>query len=439
MKRIWNERLITLLLVFLVAFMGAKLSTYSNVSTIDGDEKILVTDDPGGTPATRNMPVSSGSPNLASHLASTTQTLTNKTLDADNNTVSNLDIGNEVDWAAAGNVSDRSAFASGDKLLIFEDGVGLRKIDYDDIPAGGSSLSNFTEAESTASPNGTVYVDSLTAAGASTNADVSIIPKGTGALLSRIPDNTSAGGLKRGSYAVDFQRVGSQALSVALGDFSVLTGGEENIIGTGTHNVISGGDTNTASYPGGNNYTTIGGGYGNSTDGEGSTVSGGLLNNSIGQYSYVPGGYYGRADLYGQGAHAAGNFSSSGDAQVSELVARNQTTDATTTELFLDGSSERCTIDSDTSWMFTISIVARRTDADNESAMYKVEGGIDNNAGTTALVGSVTKTVIAEDTAAWDVTVTADNTNNALTIDVDGEGSKTINWVAKIELTEVSG
>jgi len=68
---------------------------------------------------------------------SDTQTLTGKTIDGDNNTLSNLDIGNEVDWAVITDVSDASAFASGDKVLIFEAGVGLRKIDYDDLPAGG--------------------------------------------------------------------------------------------------------------------------------------------------------------------------------------------------------------------------------------------------------------------------------------------------------------
>lgn len=72
------------------------------------------------------------------------ETLTNKTIDGDNNTISNLDIGNEVDWAAAADVSDRTAFASGDKMLIYEAGVGLRKIDYDDLPAGGGSQTPWT-------------------------------------------------------------------------------------------------------------------------------------------------------------------------------------------------------------------------------------------------------------------------------------------------------
>lgn len=69
--------------------------------------------------------------------ASSTTTLTNKTIDGDNNTISNLDLGNEVNWAAADDVTTASAFESGDKLLAFEAGVGMRKIDYDDLPSGG--------------------------------------------------------------------------------------------------------------------------------------------------------------------------------------------------------------------------------------------------------------------------------------------------------------
>lgn len=38
--------------------------------------------------------------------------------------------------------TDRTAFASGDKLLIHETGVGLRKIDYDDLPSGGGSTAD---------------------------------------------------------------------------------------------------------------------------------------------------------------------------------------------------------------------------------------------------------------------------------------------------------
>jgi hypothetical protein len=88
---------------------------------------------------------------------------------------------------------------------------------------------------------------------------------------------------------------------------------------------------------------------------------------------------------------------------------------------------------------FTIYVTARRTDVDGESAYYRIDGCIDNNAGTTAAVGTITTTVIAEDTAAWDVVASADNTNDALIITVTGEASKTINWTAQGFITEARG
>ncbi len=91
--------------------------------------------------------------------ASSSDTLTNKTIDGDNNTISNLDIGNEVDWAAIGDVADRTAFASGDKLLIFEAGVGLRKIDYDDLPSGGGGGITIGDAIGSGTANRVLYED----------------------------------------------------------------------------------------------------------------------------------------------------------------------------------------------------------------------------------------------------------------------------------------
>ena len=66
-----------------------------------------------------------------------------------------------------------------------------------------------------------------------------------------------------------------------------------------------------------------------------------------------------------------------------------------------------------------------------------MEGVIYNNGGTTALVGTPTITVLGEDTAAWDVTISADDTNDALDIQVIGENSKTIRWVGTIRMAQV--
>jgi hypothetical protein len=86
-------------------------------------------------------------------------------------------------------------------------------------------------------------------------------------------------------------------------------------------------------------------------------------------------------------------------------------------------------------------VVARRTDANTESVGWKLEGVISNNAGTTAIVGSVTVTKLAADAnaATWTCTATADNTNDALVITGTGENAKTIYWVARITLVEVTG
>jgi hypothetical protein len=117
----------------------------------------------------------------------------------------------------------------------------------------------------------------------------------------------------------------------------------------------------------------------------------------------------------------------------------NATPIALTTTGNAQGAANSIVLPSDSTFFFEARIVARRTDADGESAAYILQGCIDNNAGTTALVGSVTKTVIAEDTAAWDVSATADDSNATLLINVTGEGGKTISWVAHVRTVEVVG
>lgn len=126
--------------------------------------------------------------------------------------------------------------------------------------------------------------------------------------------------------------------------------------------------------------------------------------------------------------------------QTGNVTLTGTTTNVTQTEIFIGGvASSRISIASDSTYMFEVRIAARRTDADNESAAYLFQGCIDNNAGTTALVGSLNKVVIAEDTAAWDVDVQADNTNDALIVLVTGENSKTIRWTALVTIVEAAG
>ena len=246
--------------------------------------------------------------------------------------------------------------------------------------------------------------------------------------------------------------------NVAESNYSAVLGGLQNSVGdaanrtTKRYQACGGGFSNDAK----GEATTIAGGYNNTTTGDNAAIAGGKdnvassggtfgfigggqANQVSATYGAVAGGYGAIASLYGQQAQASGVFAAGGDAQTSVLVARASTNSATPVELLLSGTANRLTIATDRTAAFTITVAARRTDADNESAAYKFEGCIDNNAGVTALVGTVTQTVIAEDTAGWDCNVTASDANDALIITATGEAAKTIRWVARIELTEVAG
>jgi len=122
------------------------------------------------------------------------------------------------------------------------------------------------------------------------------------------------------------------------------------------------------------------------------------------------------------------------------VVALNATTtDATqTTMKALDSN---VSIPADKSWAFSALIIGRSDESDgNDSAAYRIEGLLARDeSNNTALVGSITKTVIAESAGAtaWDVTATADDTNEALAVQVTGEAATNIKWTCKLDIAQV--
>jgi hypothetical protein len=256
---------------------------------------------------------------------------------------------------------------------------------------------------------------------------------------------------------------------------STIGGGAENTIGhDASSSTIGGGNTNTIQSAAGS--STIGGGYGNTiqawargatiggglqneiqTNASESTISGGIWNtiqtnandSTIGgglgntiqanaQCATVPGGKQALASSYGQLAYASGQFFFRGDAQSSLFVVRRTTTEAVTNELFLDGDDamRRMVVPNNTTWSFDVLVTGRSNGG--TSAGYQIRGVIENNGGTTALVGAVIQTVLAEDNAAWDATVVADDANDALVVKVAGTAATTIRWVASVRTVEVT-
>lgn len=243
-------------------------------------------------------------------------------------------------------------------------------------------------------------------------------------------------------------------LLLAAGDTSDSSAGNVGIVAGST--LMSGAVAGNISLTAGTNIGTNAGGSisisagGNPTTGNSGDINfivdnaggdGGNITFAWGTTGGTPGNMIVSLDG-GFQQNRAGNFAVTGDAESNEYILRVTTTDATITEMFLDGAgaSGRMVLASDSTWAFHIHIVARRTDANNESAEYLRKGAIDNNAGTTALVAAVqTLGTDIEDSAAWDITVTADNTNDSLKIEVTGEATKTIRWVAFVRTIEVTG
>jgi hypothetical protein len=195
---------------------------------------------------------------------------------------------------------------------------------------------------------------------------------------------------------------------------------------------VGGGSHNTSSSA----FATVSGGNGNTNGGDYATVSGGEGNSATASYGTVPGGAQAAARSFGQLAYASGAFDAGGDAQTSVYVCRGTTTNATQTELFLDGAAEQMVVSTNTTWSFDILITGRASGGN--SAAYQIRGAIKNNGGTTSLVGSPSKTVLAEDVPAWDASLVADNANAALAVMVTGAAGTDIRWVASVRTVEVT-
>lgn len=268
-----------------------------------------------------------------------------------------------------------------------------------------------------------------------------------------------SGGDQRGKYAVDlqikrtstFQVAGGQYSGVlsgfsnrAPGDFSAVLSGSSNIAGTANgvnpNAVVAGGVSNSAT---GTN-ATVSGGSTNAASSLNATIAGGGNNIATGSYAWVPGGRFGNTRSRQYSWAWGPNSGTSGRYQAAGISQAATTTDATPTVLTSDllsvvSGANQFSLASNSCATFDVLLTARNTSA-SVSKAWRLTGLIKNNAGTTSLVGTVTKTVIGADASAsaWDASATADVTNNALQLTVTGAAGSTIRWHARVEASEVA-
>jgi len=226
-----------------------------------------------------------------------------------------------------------------------------------------------------------------------------------------------------------------------------IGGGADNTIGTdSSFATIAGGQYNHVF---GVPIATVGGGSGNFifTNAAGATIGGGQ-DNQVGTnatWATIPGGTLAKATSYGQLAYASGGFAGrnvAGMAQSSLFVLRRETTNSAPTELFLDGGEfptggRRMVLSNNGAWLFDAIIIARSSTGD--CAGFQIKNMIKNVGGVTSLVDvpSVTRLPSDPASASWNVTLEADDANDALVIKVTGADSTTIRWVASVRTVEV--
>lgn len=229
---------------------------------------------------------------------------------------------------------------------------------------------------------------------------------------------------------------GGNSNTINCSSAATISGGQSNTISIGSATtprgyagVISGGFGNSIGATNVSTYAVVSGGYSNKAESHYTAIVGGSDNEISGQWS-VGCGQQAKQTLWGAFTQGGGQTTTKGDAQSSVLVLKRTTTNATFQVLFTQGNLVSIPIE--TTWAFRCMVVGR-TDA-GVSAAFEVKGCIKD----TAIIGTPTSVSLGADggAAAW--TATGNWNGGTLEIRVTGAAATTINWVGRLELTEVT-
>jgi trimeric autotransporter adhesin len=346
-------------------------------------------------------------------------------------------------WAAAGGVTTGSV----DNAIIRADGTGGSTSQGSDI--------NIEDAATPASGNNVAITNQHSG---QTNSSLVFTGKGTGALIwGPRPDGTATGGNARGSRAVDLQPTRDSAARVASGT---------NAFAIGHSNLASG----TRSFAGGTNCTasaessfafgdnsSCSGAYGGMAVGDTCSATGfssaafGLSNTSSGNYAFSAGqrntasggngaialGANTSATINGQIAFSSGRPATTGISQFTVFTLYGNTTTNSAVELFSGADNSgavRFSIPSGHVMTGLVHIIGSKSDG-AAVASYMRQVTIKNVGGTTSLVGTV-NLVGTDQSAGTSISITANDTNDALKVECTGVASETWRWIAAINFAQ---
>jgi len=138
-------------------------------------------------------------------------------------------------------------------------------------------------------------------------------------------------------------------------------------------------------------------------------------------------------------AHSHDRFAASGDSQRVDFAIYAKTTSATPKTMLLGqtyNTTAQLTIPSGKILHATVHVIGSKSDG-SAIAIYQRQVAIANVGGTTSLVGSVN--TLGSDTAAGtSLSITADDTNDALDVQVTGIAAETWRWFASVSGIEMT-
>jgi hypothetical protein len=335
-------------------------------------------------------------------------------------------------WAAAGGVTTGSV----DNAIIRADGTG----------GSTSQSSDINILDATTSTQNNVAITNEHSG--QTNSALVLSPKGNGAfIVGARPTGAATTGNARGANATDLQQVRSAATQVASGTRSGIVCGTLNT-NAGLDAFLGGGESCSINSSG--SYAFLGGGDGNSVTGYAGSVVGGFSNVASNQYATAFGydntasgvsstafGVRAVADRESLVAVACGRFASDGDAQRIAAILRGKTTTNAAVELLMGlTNNTRLTIASGKVMAMLINITGVKSDG-SAVAHYVRQYAIKNVGGTTSEVYAAA-TVGTDNAAGTSITLSANDTNDAVKIECVGVVSETWRWVASVDAVEVA-
>lgn len=286
----------------------------------------------------------------------------------------------------------------------------------------------------------------FSAYGSPTNLDAVFSAKGTGATLAQPPTGDTANGNPRGDYATDWQKHRSVSSQVASGNYAVVSGGRNNT-GLGIYSVVAGGISNNAS----GSYSSVAGGAENIASAQYSFTMGGYQNVSNSDYAVVIGGRKGNTrSIVGYTVFPASNIpiaNESGASQAGLLVLGCETSDASVTTMTSNSATPAANNQLYPPINSTVGvrglIVGRMVGGSGgsvgDSRVWSFEGSIaKDGAGNLSEVGEIVVHKLPEsaNTLNWDIYVVSED--GTFKVKVQGESSKTIRWVCRLDTVEVT-